>query len=77
MRYLFPISIAVIVTGITLIALSYFLPFTKIHDDNSGAGMSGLIYIFPLPLPLTIPIDSAVVPYAIPIVILIVFATPY
>ena len=68
-------TIAVIVTDITLISLSYFLPFTKIHDDNSGTGMSGLIYIFPLPLPLTIPIDSHLLWYIVfptPILILVV-----
>jgi hypothetical protein len=54
--------------------LSYFLPFEKIYNDNSGIGISGLIYVFPLPL--TIPIGLAFVPYAIPIVVFIVFATP-
>jgi uncharacterized membrane protein len=76
-HYLFPISIVIILSGITIIALSLsYFPFRQIDDNNedSNTGSSGLIYIFPLPF--AIPIDSAVVPYAIPIMILIVIAIP-
>jgi uncharacterized membrane protein len=76
-HYLFPISIAIILSGITLIALSLsYFPFWQIDDnnENSNTGNSGFIYIFPLPF--AIPIDSTLVPYAIPIVILIVIAIP-
>jgi hypothetical protein len=77
-HYLFPISIAIILSGITLIALSFFYsPFGQIGDNNEGSntgGSSGFIYIFPLPF--AIPIDSAAIPYVIPIMILIIIATP-
>jgi hypothetical protein len=77
-NYLFPISIAIILSGITLIVLSFFYsPFGQIGNNNEGSntgGSSGFIYIFPLPF--AIPIDSAAIPYAIPIMILIVIATP-
>ena len=76
-HYLFPISIAIILSGITLIALSLsYFPFWQIDDnnENSNTGNSGFIYIFPLPF--AIPIDSTLVPYAIPIMILIVIAIP-
>ena len=75
--YLFPISIAIILSGIILIALSLsYFPFWQIDDNNgdSNTGNSGFIYIFPLPF--AIPIDSTLVPYTIPIVILIVIAIP-
>ena len=73
--YLFPISIAIILSGIILIALSLsYFPFWQIDDNNGdiNTGNSGFIYIFPLPF--AIPIDSTLVPYTIPIVILIVIA---
>jgi uncharacterized membrane protein len=76
-HYLFPISIVIILSGITIIALSLsYFPFRQIDDNNedSNTGSSGLIYIFPLPF--AIPIDSILVPYAIPIMILIVIAIP-
>jgi hypothetical protein len=77
-HYLFPISIAIILSGIILIALSLsYFPFRQMDDNNEDSNTgssSGFIYIFPLPF--AIPIDSAVVPYAIPIVILIVIAIP-
>jgi hypothetical protein len=78
-HYLFPISIAIILSGIIIIALSFFYsPFEQIGDNNEGSntggGSSGFIYIFPLPF--AIPIDSAAMPYAIPIMILIVIAAP-
>jgi uncharacterized membrane protein len=76
-HYLFPISIVIILSGITIIALSLsYFPFRQIDDNNedSNTGSSGLIYIFPLPF--AIPIDSVVVPYAIPIMILIIIAIP-
>jgi hypothetical protein len=77
-HYLFSISIAIILSGIIIIALSLsYFPFRQIDDDNnedSNTGNSGFIYIFPLPF--AIPIDSTLVPYAIPIMILIVIAIP-
>ena len=76
-HYLFPISIVIILSGIIIIALSLsYFPFRQIDDNNedSNTGSSGLIYIFPLPF--AIPIDSILVPYAIPIMILIVIAIP-
>src|ERR687898_2807527 len=76
-HYLFPISIAIILSGIIIIALSLsYFPFRQIDDNNEdiNTGSSGLIYIFPLPF--AIPIDSILVPYAIPIMILIVIAIP-
>jgi uncharacterized membrane protein len=79
-HYLFPISIAIILSGIILIALSLsYFPFWQIEDnieDSNGSSSSsgGFIYIFPLPF--AIPIDSTLVPYAIPTVILIVIAIP-
>jgi hypothetical protein len=75
--YLFPISIAIILFGITIIALPlFYFPFRQIDDNNedSSSSNSGFIYIFPLPF--AIPIDSTLVPYAIPIMILIVIAIP-
>ena len=77
-NYLFPISIVIILSGIIIIALSFFYsPFGQIGNNNEGGntgGSSGFIYIFPLPF--AIPIDSAAMPYAIPIMILIVIAAP-
>jgi hypothetical protein len=77
----FLISIAIIVAGITLIAVSfsYYLPLTQItnndyNNNNSGNSSAGFIYIFPLPF--AIPIDSALVPHAIPILLVLVFAIP-
>jgi hypothetical protein len=60
-HYLFPISIAIILFGITLIALSLsYFPLGQIGDNNEGSGGS-FIYIFPLPF--AIPIDAAAIPY--------------
>jgi hypothetical protein len=77
-HYLFPISTAIILSGIIIIALSLsYFSFRQIDDDNnedSNTGNSGFIYIFPLPF--AIPISSTFVPYAIPIMILIVIAIP-
>jgi hypothetical protein len=59
----FPISIAIIIAGITLITLSfsYYLPLTQIanndyNNNNAGNSSAGFIYIFPLPF--AIPIES-------------------
>ena len=75
-HYLFPISIATILSGIILIALSLsYFPFgeTEENNESSNTGVgSGFIYIFPF----AIPIDSAAIPYTIPIMILIVIAIP-
>ena len=77
-HYLFPISIAIILSGIIIIALSLsYFPFGETEENNESSnigGSSGFIYIFPLPF--AIPIDSTLVPYAIPIMILIVIAIP-
>jgi uncharacterized membrane protein len=77
-HYLFPISIAIILSGIILIALSLsYFPFEETEENNESSnvgGSSGFIYIFPLPF--AIPIDSAAIPYVIPIMILIVIAIP-
>ena len=78
-HYLFPISIAIILSGIIIIALSLsYFPFGETEENNEssniGGGSSGFIYIFPLPF--AIPIDSAAIPYVIPIMILIVIAAP-
>jgi len=59
-NYLFPISIAIILSGMIIIALSLsYFPFRPINNDNNkdNAGSSGFIYIFPLPF--VIPIHSA------------------
>jgi uncharacterized membrane protein len=74
-RYLFPISLAMIFSGITIIALTLpYFHFKQVDDNNENNTGNGFIYIFPLPF--AIPIESTFVPYAIPIMVLIIIAIP-